>query len=190
MPRVIRKNGAKARKVYKPWNAREALPLLLEDFGNRCAYSLVHKDTIADSQMHVDHFDPRKKKACGYDNLFPAYEPCNHAKLDSWPVKSQERAGMRFLNPCVEDDYDAQIFEDPETHELVPAPNNPAAEFHVDVIDLNNRNLVGMRRDRALKARVLEIGILEGTPVGAEIAAKLREDLKVAIPPIKPPPKS
>jgi hypothetical protein len=136
----------------------------------------------------VDHFNPKKKRRCGYDNLFPVYEPCNEAKQDSWPVEEQKRLGMRLLNPCVENDYNEQIFENPETHELVPA--NEAAEYHIGALDLDNRSLVTMRKDRALKKRILESRLLEANAEGIELAKKLAAELTTAIPPIDPPPKS
>src|SRR5687768_7909179 len=85
----------------------KALPDLLRDFEERCAYSMIHiRDALG---MEVDHFDPRKKqdRIQEYENLFPASRLSNATKK-RWPNAAEERAGMRYLNPCKEQDYGVQ----------------------------------------------------------------------------------
>jgi len=78
--------------------------------------------------LEVDHFDPRRKNDLtqDYENLFPASRHCNGKKADTWPTRSELAVGCRFLNPCQEMDYGEQIFEAPESHELVGV--TPAAK--------------------------------------------------------------
>jgi hypothetical protein len=109
-----------------------------------------HIDRVG--KMAVDHFDPRKKKNLfhAYDDLFPATTHCNRAKWFSWPTKSEERLGCRFLNPCKEMDYGVHIFEDAKTHELFGA--TPAGKWHIRVCGLNAPHLI---RERAKRTKYL-----------------------------------
>ena len=182
----------KPEKKFTQHTYRSALPLLLDDFENRCAYSLVHVNTISESEMHVDHFDPRLKSSCGYDNLYPAYGLCNEAKHATWPTDEQIAAGMRFLDPCKEVDYGGQIFEDPKTHELVAT--TPAADFHILILDLNNPALVSQRHERTLWRRLLNRPVFQ-KPTTLASDSELRlickaavEILNQKIPDIPPPP--
>ena len=181
MPRIVRKETANAKPFYTRWTYRKALPLLLKDFEERCAYTRIHSKSLGGGrQLHVDHFNPKLKSKSPYENLFPAYGPCNKAKGESWPVKSQLDKGLRFLNPCEEDDYGVQIFEDPDTHKLVPA--NQAASYHIDTLDLDCA--LEQRKQRALIQRILDSGIVKDPKMKADI----EETLKISIPPIPPPP--
>lgn len=190
-PRVARKHAPK--QFFKLSNYRKTLPWLLEDFKERCAYSLVHIKGVGESQMHVDHHNPNLKKRSPYTNLFPAYALCNMAKGDEWPSKDKHQRGIRFLNPCVEMDYDHQIFEDPATHELVPT--TPAADYHIEMLDLNNPALVRQRMERSVMHELVSRPMLcpPGTPSrDAETAAIFKvflEILDTKIPPILPPPR-
>lgn len=143
-PRVVRKH--KPGRIYRLHNYREAFPLLMEDFEQRCAYSMVHVKGIAESQMHVDHHDPRLKRASPYENLFPACAICNMAKSDR-PNDEERRNGLRLMNPCSETEYGNEIFEDPQTHELVGTTD--IASYHIDILDLNNPALVYQRSERS-----------------------------------------
>ena len=189
-PRVVRKHSTK--QLFKATNYRKTLPLLLEDFEQRCAYSLVHIKGIGTSQMHVDHHDPRKKKKSPYTNLFPAYGLCNGAKGNSWPSSELQKQGVKFLNPCIETDYNHQIFENPDIHNLVPT--TPAADYHITMLDLNNPALVIQRRERAVFSKLLSSPAIcrADSPLhDAETATILRSFLDIQatkIPPILPPP--
>ena len=191
-PRVVRKHATK--QLFKPSNYRKTLTWLLEDFQERCAYSLVHIKGIGASQMHVDHHNPKLKKRSPYTNLFPAYALCNMAKGDDWPPAEKIKRGIRFLNPCIEMDYDHQIFENPTTHELVGT--TPAADYHIEKLDLNNPALVRQRMERAVFQKMINRPMLclPGSPSkDADTAAifKLFLDiLDTKIPPILPPPKT
>jgi hypothetical protein len=189
-PRVVRKHAPK--QIFKPSNYRKTLPMLLADFEGRCAYSLVHVKGVGESQMHVDHHNPNLKKRSPYTNLFPAYGLCNMAKGDSWPTESQMKNGIRYLNPCAEADYNHQIFEDPATHQLVAT--TPAADYHIEMLDLNNPALVNQRKERADLNRAINSPVFckPGSPswdaAAAEIMKLFLGILDNKIPPIQPPP--
>ena len=70
--------------------------------------------------MEVDHFDPtlEGEERNAYSNLLLATRHCNLAKGDRWPNEEDRAAGIRFLNPCEEQDYGVHLFEDPVTNEL------------------------------------------------------------------------
>ncbi|MGH8019854.1 MAG: hypothetical protein ACREIA_16565 [Opitutaceae bacterium] len=190
IPRIVRKH--KPKKRYTAHTARKAFPLLMEDFFERCAYSLVHRLSIGDSAMNVDHFDPSKKRVCFYENLYPACSLCNNAKGDAWPSPEDQELGARFLDPCRESDYGYQIFENPETHELVGTTT--AARYHIDMLDLNNEALVAQRRERTAWISVVNSPVIElrSSPEHDTECLRLlqvaREHAERKIPSIPPPP--
>ncbi|MDQ3623634.1 MAG: hypothetical protein M3463_14285 [Verrucomicrobiota bacterium] len=99
------------------------------------------------------------------------------------------RAGIRFLNPRLEQDYGKHIFEDPRTHELTGV--TPAARFHIICCDLNAEHLVVERRDRATIKTALNM--IPATVVGSFAGLQgtldaLRAELVKMIPDIPPPP--
>lgn len=98
--------------------------------------------------MEVDHFNPKLTGAerHRYENLFLATRHCNLAKRDHWPTDEDLAAGIRFLNPCEEQDYGVHLFEDPATHELVGV--TPAGRWHIEILLLNASHLVEERRRR------------------------------------------
>ena len=106
--------------------------------------------------MEVDHFNPHKKKDLiqEYSNLFLAHRHCNGAKRDRWPSGNDRKLGARFLNCCIEIDYDVHILEDPDTHEVVGV--TPEGRYHVRNCDLNARHLVDERTERALVWDLIE----------------------------------
>ena len=163
----------------------------MEDFKERCAYSMMHLKAVAEKQMHVDHHDPRLKKASPYKNLFPAYAVCNLAKGDR-PDDEDRRNGMRLLNPCEETEYGEHIFEDPTSHELVGT--SALAIFHIEILDLNNPTLVAAREERALIVNLLRrpIEVLNNTNFNDAgflgILEGFRALLRFKIPEIPAPP--
>lgn len=169
---------------------RHALPELKRDFGCRCAYCMRKIDT--ESEMEVDHFNPRKKNSAhqSYSNLFLADSHCNKAKGKKWPTLKDRHRGLRFLDCCHEIDYGKVIFEEPDTHVLIGTTD--AARYHILKIDLNNEGLVEVRRRRS----EIQDGInalrskMPSTAMGInKIINSLEELLKVEIPFIPPPPR-
>jgi hypothetical protein len=143
--------------------------------------------------MESDHFDPKLRGAQRhkYGNLFPAVHHCNNRKRDYWPTVGDVKKGIRYLNCCDEQDYGEQIFENPDTHELVGVTS--AGRFHIDQCDLNAPHFVRERRERsALRAFLQELPVLVSTDfVTAKTSIQqLREDVELMIPPIQPPPVS
>src|SRR6266498_4434704 len=115
MPRVTRTQNPPRYYVTH----RNYLPYLLKDFGERCAYSMQHYLRAGGmTAMEVDHHNPFRADRNAYENLFLATKHCNGHKLQDWPTAAQQTQGIRFLNPCIDDDYDHQIFEDPDTFEV------------------------------------------------------------------------
>lgn len=143
--------------------------------------------------MEVDHFDPRKKRELiqPYENLFLASHPCNNFKGTTWPSKADLAAGCRFLNCCEEQDYDEQIFEDPDTHYLIGATT--AAIWHIRNLDLSAPHLVDERRDRAELRRLLNAQPIRVKPDADKaqmdlLIERLKKSLETMIPDIRPPP--
>ena len=167
---------------------RKALPELRRDFEDRCAYCMRHIGTK--TEMQVDHFDPRRKKAKVqiYANLFLSDAHCNEAKKNMWPTDKEIAQGYRFLNCCDEVDYGNVIFENPDTHELVGTTS--AAIYHIEAIDLNDPGLIEERKfrsDMRKKVSFLQDRLKNDSDV-APVLAKLCSDISKYIPDIAPPP--
>lgn len=172
-------------------NVHTAKPFLLRDSGGRCAYSMIHERETGKETIEVEHFDPRKidgKKNHKYDNLLPAFGPCNRSKSGKWPSPEAAAQGVRFLNPTVERDYGVHLFEDPGSHKIVGV--TPAGKYHVRQLALNTEYLIRKRKNRSMAKVVREqIGLIQGLSVYTE--AQLRVilgDAESAIPEIDPPP--
>lgn len=125
----------------------KALPYLLEDFQDRCAYSLMHRSEI--DEMEVDHFNPhlKAKHVQLYSNLMPSLGSCNRTKGSTWPSPSDRKLGLYLIDPTKEFDYGYQIFEDPVTNRL--EGTTPAAKYHIRVMGLNSPYLVNRRKTRS-----------------------------------------
>ena len=184
----LKLNGSNYRK--------KALSRLLADFGHRCAYSLRHIKVSGKTAMCVDHVNPtlagRKKHV--YTNLVPAVSQCNGKKLANWPTKDDRKNGIRFLDPCSEQDYGEHLFEDPETHELVAA--SAAGQYHIDMLDLNAETFVWERKARADFALLSGSGAKQFSGTFSQIKSKVVGMMDIVansfdffIPPIPPPPR-
>ena len=174
LSRIVRRNFPKGKLTRSNYRKR-ALPCLLADFSNRCAYSMLHKDMAGgEAAIDVDHFDPRLKSRYlqSYSNLFPASRHCNGKKQNAWPSKEMEAAGIRFLDCTKEHDYGVHILEDPATHRVFGI--TPAGRYHVRVLDLNAAVFIKHRKMRA----DLHI-VMTQTPL--EIKAKAFDRLRAAI---------
>ncbi|MCS1410945.1 MAG: hypothetical protein M2R45_04140 [Verrucomicrobia subdivision 3 bacterium] len=141
--RVTRKESPS--KPLKRTTYRNAYPCLLKDFEERCAYSMIHLSKCG--EFEVDHFDAARKKdkVQNYQNLFPAHHICNRSKSNK-PKKRELREGKRFLNPCLEWDYNEHICENSDTHELI-GKTKPGI-YHIEHLDLNHPLFVKQRKDR------------------------------------------
>lgn len=146
--------------------------------------------------MEVDHFKPKGKARHRFTNFLPATRHCNGAKSQTWPSAAEQRMGLRFLNPTLEQDYGVHIFEDPATNRLVGATNE--GRFQIEMCDLNAPHLVRERKDRAAIKRNLEATnwTLRGSfqsqgglsEAFRDSLAALKKELDLKIPPIAPPP--
>lgn len=191
LPRIKRGTGPKAKLTSQNYRSR-ALPFLLEDFKERCGYSMRHVLYCGKKCLEIDHFNSQAKanKRHLYSNLILAHRICNNKKQDFWPTAKERRDGIRYINPCEEADYDFQIFENPDTHELVGT--TPAAKYHILMLDLNDPSFVQERKDRSDLANCLEgrrPAVLKGgfSELSDGIKA-MREMLNRMIPLISPPP--
>lgn len=200
-PRIVR--GPAPKKTYTDGSYRKAIEYLLRDTGGRCAYSMQHEQLAGGRKcMEVDHFKPKGKNRHRYANFLPATRHCNGAKSQTWPTIAEQRAGLRFLNPTIEQDYGLHIFEDATTHELIGATSE--GRFQIEMCDLNAPHLVRERKDRSDIKKVLEntpvtvAGVVNPSAKGFmgaldALSASLRalqKELALKIPPIPPPPDS
>jgi hypothetical protein len=164
-----------------------ALEPLRRDFADRCAYSCQHLSRAGGLKcMEIDHFDPRKKEDFiqRYENLFLATRHCNGAKFKFWPGGAEQALGLRYLNPCREQDYGVHIFEEPKTHRLVGV--TPAGRFHVRMCDLNADHFIAERRERAEIWELLHTAVTvkrnQMPQMAGELAEALRKQAEQMIP--------
>ena len=142
--------------------------------------------------MHIDHFDPSKKKnkKQDYANLRPACAHCNVRKGAKAPLPKDQERGIRLLDCRTEHDYDVQIFEIAETGELVG--KGTAARYHIEVLDLNAPYLVKQRRRRTLLKERMNGTVRFRLDAGFDELRRrfdeLNQILSEEIPSIKPPP--
>jgi hypothetical protein len=136
--------------------------------------------------MEIDHFDPREKKEFiqRYANLFLATRHCNGAKSQEWPTAAEQALGLRYLNPCQEQDFGEHIVEDPQTHRLEGL--SPAGRYHVRMCDLNAEHFVAERRERseiwALLRAAVSVKRNEMPQLAGDLAAALRQEAEKMIP--------
>jgi hypothetical protein len=137
--------------------------------------------------MEIDHFDPtiKGRPRHRYDNLFLASRFCNNRKQANWPTEEARAKGVRFLNCCIERDYDEQIFEDPATHRVFGV--NPAAVYHVRMLDLNAPHLIQERSDRTEYRKLLfeDRKIVKESEAAIHAFHILEAQLGYLIPPIQ-----
>lgn len=184
----------KIKRKFTRYTYKKALPYLLEDFDDRCAYSWMHRSEI--DEMEVDHFNPhlKSKDVQLYSNLMPSLGSCNRTKGSTWPSPADRKLGLYLIDPTKELDYGHQIFEDPATHRL--EGTTPAAKYHIRVLGLNSAYLINRRKTRSELASLLQrlppqanhSWIDPATGVRHDGANALREVVGKMIPYIPPPP--
>ncbi|TLD69101.1 hypothetical protein FEM03_19745 [Phragmitibacter flavus] len=154
---MARIKRGKFKRQFTARNYRNALPKLLEDSGQRCAYSMRH--VINAGGMEVDHFDPtlRGDKRHEYVNLLPSIRHCNGKKSNHWPSQELRDKGISLINPAEEVDYGEHIFEDPVSHLLVG--HTSRGKYQILICDLNAPFLVEERAERAKLRLLWESGI-------------------------------
>jgi hypothetical protein len=121
---------------------------LRRDFENRCAYCMIHEQQMGgDEAFWIDHFYPRSKggRTNDYANLYWTCMGCNRIKRDAWPTVAERRRGLRFADPCKEQDYGVHFVEN-EDAELMPL--SPCGQYHVQMLRLNRPHRVARRRER------------------------------------------
>lgn len=184
-------------------NHRRALPTLLLETSNRCAYSQQHIDDFGDRVMEVDHFNPKQKgkRKDRHGDLLCASRHCNGVKWKRWPTSEEVNSGARFLNPYKEVDYGVHIVEVVETGRLLGLTQ--AGKYHVRHLGLNaeflvkarlrrTKSLAGIKRsdDCVAQVEALTRGpnkLVECLQIGREA---LESHMKIAIPVIPAAPAS
>jgi hypothetical protein len=104
--------------------------------------------------MEIDHHDASlsKRTRDRYDNLFLSSRHCNNSKR-ARPTRSEKKEGKRFLNPCKEQDYGFQVFEDPRDHHVWGTTLE--ARYHIIYCDLNAPHLMRERTRRTHVKKLL-----------------------------------
>jgi hypothetical protein len=196
-PRIKRRNTPSRIRKNKKQFRKDALPALLVDFGQRCAYCMSHSQYVGgDDAFKIDHFHPSSKGGSftDYANLFLACDQCNMHKRDFWPNKVEQQQGARLLNCTKEADYDVLLFEN-ANGEIVPNPVSKPAIYHSRVLRLNRVDLVKARimRTRLVsrlkdKNRLAQMRLtLEKVNELVNDVAELSQLINYLIPSIMPP---
>jgi hypothetical protein len=121
-------------------------PHVRRDFERRCAYRLL-KERFAGGQenFELDHFRPKSRFPEGekdFYNLYYACHVCNNTKQAYWPPSELLSKGIGFVDLCV-DDF--------ETHFRQGSQGmweglTPSGRYTIDVLRLNRKHLVTIRR--------------------------------------------
>jgi hypothetical protein len=168
--RVVRKHNPKECFTESTYREK-SFDKLMEDFGSRCAYSMLHVERVSQHNMEVDHHNPEitGKKLHAYGNLYPAFSLCNNSKSGVWPKPNQRKQlRQRYLDPCKETDYGAHIFEDLATGTLLS--DTPEGIYHIENLDLNNQWLKARRLERTEdKGLLSKKAFVAKDSVGADI---------------------
>jgi hypothetical protein len=139
-------------------------PCLRLDFAFRCAYCLAHESEVGPSDNYggfeVEHFRPKGRRefrrfANRYTNLLWACHACNRAKSDSWPTDEETSRGMRFVDPSVEALGAFLALDGVRVGVAAAAAEPQAAEFMIDMINLNSAVHQRRRRRRQEIAKKL-----------------------------------
>jgi hypothetical protein len=183
----ISRGAAPAKRLTRRNYRKVALQPLRRDFEDRCAYSCQHLSRAGGLKcMEIDHFDPREKEEFiqRYANLFLATRHCNGAKGQEWPSAAERALGLRYLDPCQEQDYGQHMIEDPQTYRLVGL--SPAGKYHIRMCDLNAEHFVAERRERSEIWELLRAAVSvkrnEMPQLAADLAAALRQQAEKMIP--------
>ena len=123
----------------------EYKPHLQPLFRQRCAYCLApdHRNGGLEG-MTVDHFLDQKRHSklkLAWTNLYYACAVCNSHYKKDYPTEEEERAGLRFVDPCKEDpDNHFCMVRDPKTRELCQVQGlSEAANYTIWRLHLNSR---------------------------------------------------
>ncbi len=132
--------------LHNPLDYRDIY--LRPDFQFRCAYCLTHEYYFLDGEAgQIDHHRPLHPPAAlgldfshlrsVYGNLYWCCSRCNLCKGNNWPTNEQYEAGIRFLDPCVED-HDAHWDTHPDG---TVTAKTPVGHYSVRIIRLDRPRL-------------------------------------------------
>ena len=127
-------------KRYKDYRLYRSL--LRKDFRYRCAYCLRQEFYLGGREgCCIDHHHPvhgpsgKPLLECEYTNLYWVCRACNEYKADQWPTESEQRQGLRFLDPCLAtDDHDLHWQTLPDGSLL---PLTPIGSFTIGILRLD-----------------------------------------------------
>jgi hypothetical protein len=117
-----------------------------EDFTQQCAYCLLSEILAGGKEnFELDHFRPRslyRHLQNDYYNIYYSCHPCNHIKRDAWPSAELEARGITLVDLCA--DEFTQHFQ--PSDDGVWYGLTPAGAYTIDVLRLNRKHLLEIRR--------------------------------------------
>ncbi len=133
---------------------------LRPDFQYRCAYCLIKEGLfLEEGGGEIDHHRPLHPPAATgqeflhlknvYTNLYWTCGKCNSEKGNTWPTGEEYAAGLRFLDPCVEDHREHWDTKPNGTLH----PKTSVGQYTIINIRLDRRFLNTMRRRFAERKR-------------------------------------
>lgn len=164
-------------------------PFLRRDFDFRCAYCLRHEFFFGGGEAgEIDHFRPRHlfpNLLNNYDNLYWSCRKCNAVKGRTWQSADQTERGLRFLDPCADDQADH--WQSRADGTLVAL--TPAGRYTIRHIRLDRPTLVQFRAFLfGLQARVEAIeAALSAANLEPALRAGLQAELTAAAILLSPP---
>lgn len=164
-------------------------PFLRRDFDFRCAYCLRHEFFFGGGEAgEIDHFRPRHlfpELLAVYGNLYWSCRKCNAVKGGVWPSAAQTERGLRFLDPCADDQTDHWQAHADGTLTALTSPGR----YTLRHIRLDRSTLVQFRAFLfSLQARVSAIeAALEAAGLSPTLRAALQAELTAAATLLSPP---
>jgi hypothetical protein len=142
------------------------------DFDFECGYCLAREVELAPADpfggFEIDHLRPSsrfKNFQYAYRNLVWACRLCNRTKGDTWPSKTDEGSGIRFLDP-LEDAPGEHVGLRGEKVEIING--SPSGQFFVDALRLNSP----AQRERRKKRAKLSLALRTAENALKDLAAK------------------
>lgn len=144
--KVVRKQQPPVYTTHNPYK-----PFLRAEFRTQCVYCCRVDGDPADSNFHVEHYNPDRSLRTHYPNLFYACAACNRSKSAFWPDDAELAAGYFIPNPCAEVMF-SHLQYDGHT---VRAKTN-AGTCALKVLRLNNKRQLARRSQIIQKLRRLD----------------------------------
>jgi hypothetical protein len=149
---IIRREKPPKLNNYKKYKK-----YLRKDFNYKCVYCSIHEGDYGSYHNFVcEHFKPKSKIEFRhlkniYENLLYSCQTCNRFKANKWPSDTMISKEFFFLNPC-DVDFEDHFDLDKKNFQLIPKSN--AAEYMIEKIHLNRRQLIVFRESQFLKQEI------------------------------------